>query len=173
MMLALLRAGVAGLTLVAAPLTAQELPDDYTTEVPPVGYYHNDGEDIPPSPTRVLSPADLVRIASPKGVTLQWIDWNQRGEVRVLVDDDGVWRMIGSQTGPGDAYAGVDGVITEVGDNYFILRGIVRIENTPDAGRRCEATADWRFAITQNRKYYRLRQFEWCDGLTDYIDIYF
>lgn len=173
MMLALLRAGVAGWALAAMPLAAQELPDDYTTEVPPVGYYHNDGEDIPPATTRVMSPADLVRIAAPKGMTLQWIGATPRGEVRVLVDGDGVWRLIGSQIGPDDAYVGVDGVITEVGDNYFMLRGTIRIENTPDVGRRCEATADWRFAITQNRKYYRLRQFEWCDGLTDYVDIYF
>lgn len=172
-MLALLRVGVTGLALAAAPLAAQGLPDDANTEVPPVGYYHNDGEDIPPSPTRVLSVPDLVRIAAPKGITLQWIGSTPRGDVRVLVDGDGVWRLIGGQIGPGDAYAGVDGIITEVGDNYFILRGIIRIENTPDTGRRCEATADWRFAITQNRKYYRLRQFEWCDGLTDYIDIYF
>jgi hypothetical protein len=40
-------------------------------------------------------------------------------------------------------------------------------------GRRCEQTGEWRFAVTQNRKYWRLRQFEWCDYLTDYIDIYF
>ena len=39
--------------------------------------------------------------------------------------------------------------------------------------RICEKTKDWHFAITQGRPYYRLREFEWCDGLTDYIDLYF
>ena len=24
-----------------------------------------------------------------------------------------------------------------------------------------------------NRRYWRMREFEWCDRLTDYIDIYF
>ncbi len=44
---------------------------------------------------------------------------------------------------------------------------------TPDAGRRCEANKAWRFAVTQNRPWWRLREFEWSDGLTDYVDIYF
>lgn len=157
--------------LAAQPLAAQ----DNTGEgaVPPIGHYHDDGDEALPIPTRVISLDDLNRLAATKGITLQWIDWTARGQVRVLVADDGVWRIIGSQTGPGDAFVGVDGVITEVGPNYFTLTGTVTIENTPDPGRNCKATDNWRFEITQNRKYYRLRQFEWCDGLTDYIDIYF
>jgi len=67
----------------------------------------------------------------------------------------------------------VDGDVIDVGAGYFTLRGTIRITGTPDRGRRCEATKDWHFAITQNRSYYRLREFEWCDGLTDYVDIHF
>lgn len=162
-------AGAAGAALATVPLAAQ----DEVGGLPPEELYNDNYDEALPQTTRVLSPPDLVRLAAPKGITLQWIDWGQRGEVRTLVDGDGVWRLMGSQIGPGNAYAGVDGVITEVGENYFILSGTITIENTPDAGRMCKATADWRFEITQNRKYYRLRQFEWCDGLTDYIDIYF
>lgn len=160
------------LALVGAPLTAQDSPPE-GYEDHPIEFYHNDGEDPRPSPTRVLSHEDLARIAVPKGISLQWIEGNTRGQVRTLVDGDGVWRMIGSHSGPGDAYVGIDGIISEVGTNYFILTGKVTIQNTPDAGRMCESTAHWRFEITQNRKYYRLRQFEWCDYLTDYVDIYF
>ena len=29
------------------------------------------------------------------------------------------------------------------------------------------------FAITQNRKYWRLQQMESCGRLTDYVDIYY
>ena len=61
----------------------------------------------------------------------------------------------------------------QIGEGYFILRGTVAITDTPDPGRECRADKNWRFAITQNRQYYRLREFEWCDGLTDYVDIYF
>lgn len=161
------------LVFASGPLAAQRAPDAAHDPLPPEELYNdNYGEPLTQS-TRVMSPPDLVRIAAPKGITLQWIEWNTRGEVRTLVDRDGVWRMIGSQTGPGEAYVGVDGVISEVGENFFTLNGTITIANAPDAGRMCKATADWRFEVTQNRKYYRLRQFEWCDGLTDYIDIYF
>ena len=63
--------------------------------------------------------------------------------------------------------------MTEIGADYFVFDGTIRIADTPDAGRRCEADKVWHFAVTQNRPYWRLREFEWCDGLTDYIDIYF
>lgn len=128
---------------------------------------------IPMPPTRVVSLAGLNRIASPKGMTLQWINQAQRGDVRVVVDGEGVWHMAGSQTGPNNQYVSVDGFMHEVGDKYFIIEGTITIRNAPDAGRSCEARDTWLFEITQNRKYYRLRRFEWCDGLTDYIDIYF
>lgn len=162
------------LAMIATPLNAQDPADGLSFDNLPPEEAYDDNLDAPLLlPTRVLSPKDLVRIAAPNGITLQWIDPIARGEVRALVDGDGVWRMIGSQSGAGNAYVGVDGVITEVGENYFTLNGTITIENAPDAGRMCKATADWRFEITQNRKFYRLRHFEWCDGLTDYIDIFF
>lgn len=154
------------LALGPGPLAAQD-------PLPPEELYHDNYDESLIEPTRVMSPQDLARIAAPEGITLQWIDWDTRGEVRTLVDADGVWRMTGSQTGPDEAYVGLDGIISEVGENFFTLNGTITIANAPDAGRMCKATADWRFEITQNRKYYRLRRFEWCDGLTDYIDIYF
>jgi hypothetical protein len=126
----------------------------------------------PPERTRVSSPRDAQRLLAAKGVTLQWIDWNTRGSVRVVRGP--VWRLTATQAqarGPGRLY--VDGTVVEIGAGYFVLRGTVRMTDTPDLGRRCEATKDWHFAVTQNRPYYRLREFEWCDGLTDYIDIYF
>ncbi len=50
---------------------------------------------------------------------------------------------------------------------------MLHILDAPDQGRACEADKSWHFAITQQRLYFRLREFEWCDRLTDYIDIYF
>ena len=70
----------------------------------------------------------------------------------------------------GDSAAGRIG---EIGRDSFTFIGTIRIADTPDRGRLCEQTKSWRFAITQRRKYYRLREFEWCDGLTDYIDLHF
>lgn len=124
-----------------------------------------------PEPTSVISHRDASRLRAAKGVTLQWIDWNTRGSVRVVPGR--TWRLTAAQAqagGPGRLF--LDGEIIEIGPGYFTFRGLIRMTDTPDPARTCEANKDWHFAITQNRPYYRLREFEWCDGLTDYIDIH-
>lgn len=123
-------------------------------------------------PTTVLSERDAQRLSGASGITLQWISWDDRGQVSAHADARGVWYLSGSQTGE-QGELKVDGIITEIGEGYFTLDGTVSIQNTPDAGRDCRAAKTWHFAITQNRRYYRLREFEWCDRLTDYVDIYF
>lgn len=128
---------------------------------------------IPPDDTRIISQADAARLLRNKGLTLQWLDWNTRGHA-VVTRADGVWKLRGAQAeagGPGRLF--LDGTITEIGAGYFTFEGVIRIADTPDRGRTCEKSKTWHFAVTQNRPYYRLREFEWCDGLTDYIDIYF
>ena len=124
-------------------------------------------------PTRVLDRAAAQRLLANKGLTLQWIDWNTRGHA--LVRREGrVWKLRGAQAeagGPGRL--SLDGTISEIGRDYFTFEGTIRIADAPDRGRSCEKTKTWHFAITQRRKYYRLREFEWCDGLTDYVDVHF
>lgn len=123
--------------------------------------------------TRVLDPAAAQRLRQNKGVTLQWLDWNTRGSAAITVER-GAWRLRAAQAeagGPGRLF--LDGRVTEIGRDYFLFDGLVRITDAPDRGRACEKRDVWRFAVTQNRKYWRIRTFEWCDYLTDYIDIYF
>lgn len=134
-------------------------------------------EYVPPpesgEQTQVRSTADAQRLLRNKGVTLQWIDWNTRGSAFVSREGP-LWKLRAAQaqaSGAGRLF--LDGVITEIGAGYFTFRGTIRITDTPDPGRSCEKTKDWHFAITQGRPYYRLREFEWCDGLTDYVDLYF
>lgn len=125
-----------------------------------------------PERTRVISARDAGHLLAAKGVTLQWLDWNTRGSVHVVRGP--VWRLTASQAqagGPGRLF--LDGDIVEIGEGYFTFRGSISITDTPDEPRLCEANKDWHFAITQNRPYYRLREFESCDDLTDYIDIHF
>jgi hypothetical protein len=122
--------------------------------------------------TRILDQDAAARLLAADGVTLQWIDWNQRGHVNIR-NEGGTIRVTGSQAqsdGPGRLF--LDGEVREIGADYFIFDGVIRIDETPDPGRHCEADKLWRFAVTQNRPYWRLREFEWCDGLTDYVDIY-
>ncbi len=126
-----------------------------------------------PEPTRILDRTAAQRLRANKGLTLQWIDWDHRGHAAVTVDR-GQWRLRGAQAeagGPGRLF--LDGVITEIGKGYFTFEGVIRITDTPDRGRACERHKTWHFAVTQRRSFYRLREFEWCDGLTDYVDVYF
>lgn len=131
--------------------------------------------EVPPAPataTRVLDRAALDRLLANKGVTLHWIDWNTRGTANARWQGETLLLTAAqAKTGAGRLF--LDGAVEEIGRDFFTFRGTIRIEDAPDAGRRCEATKSWRFAVTQNRPYWRLREFEWCDGLTDYIDIYF
>lgn len=122
--------------------------------------------------TRVLNRDALARLLANKGVTLQWIDWNTRGSANARWQGERLLLTAAqAKTGAGRLF--LDGTVEEIGADYFTFRGTIRIEDAPDPGRRCEATKSWRFAVTQSRPYWRLREFEWCDGLTDYIDIYF
>lgn len=137
-----------------------------------------DGEAAPApaprhDPTRILDPQAAARLLGAHGITLQWIEWDRRGTVFVR-KEGGTILLTGTQSeenGPGRLF--MDGAIDEVGTGYFVFRGTIRITDTPDRGRVCEADKTWHFAVTQNRPYWRLREFEWCDGLTDYVDIYF
>jgi hypothetical protein len=126
----------------------------------------------PPTATRVLDRAALDRLLANKGVTLQWIDWNTRGTANARWQGETLL-LTGAQAKSGGGRLFLDGAVEEIGRDHFTFRGMIRIEDAPDAGRRCEASKSWHFAVTQNRPYWRLREFEWCDGLTDYIDIYF
>lgn len=125
-----------------------------------------------PEATQITSERDVKRLQTAQGISLQWIDWDRRGEVYIEHGPSGVWRINGLQRSDGGRLA-VDGVITEIGEDYFLLDGRIVISGTPDEGRLCVADKIWRFEVTQARTYYRLREFEWCDGLTDYVDIYF
>jgi hypothetical protein len=157
-------------SLVLAMLPTTGLTADDTEGLPQASPLE---PSYPGESTRILSPSDAERLRANHGVTLQWIDWDRRGSV--IVDDGGtLWTLRASQSeagGPGRLF--MEGKVLEIGPGYFTFDGVIRISDTPDPGRSCEERKTWHFAITQNRPYYRLREFEWCDDLTDYIDIYF
>jgi len=107
------------------------------------------------------------------GLTLQWISWDYRGRLRVS-EAGGRVRLSGSQTArDGAGRLELDGEVIEIGARSFTFRGRIAITDTPDAGRQCLREGNYEFRITGRRRYWRLQQMEVCDGLTDYVDIYF
>ena len=131
----------------------------------------DDGSALPP--TAVLSSLDAERLKTTQGITLQWISWEERGTVDITRSDEGHWWLRAEQSGEPEERLVLDGFIQEIGKDYFLFDGRITIKGAPDADRQCDQHKVWRFEATKRRSYYRLREFEWCDYLTDYIDIYF
>jgi hypothetical protein len=126
----------------------------------------------PVDATEVLDRAALERLRGNSGLTLQWIGWDRRGTLEVTQRGN-VVHLKGSQVaGDGKGRLEVEGDVVSIDASQFVLRGRITITDTPDAGRKCVKDGDSQFAITQGRRYWRMREFEWCDQLTDYIDVY-
>lgn len=126
-----------------------------------------------PARTIVGDPAALARLRHNAGITLQWISWDYRGRVRVS-EAAGLVHLSGSQAArSGAGRLELDGDVVEIGAGSFTFRGHIAIVDTPDPGRACMRDGDFEFRITGRRHYWRLQQMEQCDGLTDYVDIYF
>lgn len=124
--------------------------------------------------TVVDDPAALQRLRRNTGITLQWISFEtaQRGHVRVT-ERHGRVHLSGRQAGRGGALIDVEGDVLAIGSRSFTFRGVIRIENAPDPGRECVRDGTYEFRATGRRRYWRLQNIEACDGLADYVDIYF
>jgi hypothetical protein len=126
-----------------------------------------------PSRTIVGDPAALARLRNNAGISLQWISWDYRGRVRVS-ETGGRVHLSGAQSArSGAGRLELDGDVVEIGASSFTFRGRIAIVDTPDPGRNCLRDGTYEFRITGRRHYWRLQQMEQCDGLTDYVDIYF
>ncbi len=125
------------------------------------------------SKTAINDRAAFQRLLGNSGVTLQWISWETRGNLVADYSTD-LLRLHGGQSTPdGKGKLVIDGVVTKVDASEFTFVGRIDMTDTPDIGRHCVRDGEMTFRVTQNRKYWRLQQMEICDGLTDYVDIYF
>lgn len=125
--------------------------------------------------TIVEDPAALQRLRRNSGITLQWISFEtpRRGHVRVT-ERGGMVHLNGRQVSAnGNARVELDGDVLRIGRDRFTLAGTITITNAPDQGRVCVREGEVEFRVTQNRRYWRLQQMTVCDGLTDYVDIYY
>ena len=128
-----------------------------------------------PSGTQVHDPAALARLRHNSGITLQWIGFEtpERGHVTVT-EHDGLVHLRGSQAQRGGSgRLEIDGAVLSIDARSFTFRGHIAITDTPDPGRECIRDGEYEFRATGTRRYWRLQQMEACDGLTDYVDIYF
>jgi hypothetical protein len=131
-------------------------------------------QETPAGRTIVEDRAALQRLRRNSGITLQWISFEtaRRGHVRVS-ERNGLVRLTGRQDGPNGASVRLDGEVLSIGSRSFTLQGRILIRNAPDQGRECVRDGTYEFRVTQNRRYWRLQQMTVCDGLTDYVDIYY
>ena len=132
-------------------------------------------QPAPPERTIVNDRAALQRLRRNSGITLQWISFETPGWGHVVATmRGGLLHLSGSQTergGPGRLT--LDGDVLRVDPRSFTFRGRILITGTPDPGRNCVRDGTYEFRVTQRRRYWRLQDFEACDGLADYVDIYF
>jgi hypothetical protein len=132
----------------------------------------------PPAPgerTIVNDRTALGRLRRNSGMTLQWISFESpdRGYV-VAQMNGGLLHLNGSQGArSGQGRVTLDGDVIRINPRSFFFRGRIVITDAPDRGRNCVREGTYEFRVTSTRRYWRLQDFEACDGLADYVDIYF
>ena len=132
-------------------------------------------ETTQPASTVVADRAALNRLMHNSGITLQWIGFETPGRGHVVARlRDGLLHLSGSQTArSGGGRVTLEGDVLRIEARSFTFRGRIVITDTPDVGRNCVRDGTYEFRATGTRRYWRLQDIEACDGLADYVDIYF
>jgi len=128
-----------------------------------------------PGATEVTDETAREMLVGKHRLSLQWVSWEEFGTATVS-DSDGLLRLKGEQKGKGtDDYLKIDGKITRVDKSSFVFVGtIVTLVSHINGGQPCTRDGTFTFAITNNRQYWRLQQMDNpCEGVTDYVDVYF
>jgi hypothetical protein len=132
----------------------------------------------PPAPgerTIVNDRTALGRLRRNSGITLQWISFETAARGHVVAQmNGGLLHLSGSQRAQsGTGRVTLDGDVLRINPRSFFFRGRIVITDAPDRGRNCVREGTYEFRATGQRRYWRLQDFEACDGLADYVDIYF
>ena len=113
-------------------------------------------------------------------LSLQWISWTYFGYIDFVKTDLNTYSISGYQDGnksKGECdgcYLKINGVINKITDKELQFTG--RIESSVNHiqnGLPCIKEGNYTFKSTQGRKYWRLQEMDGCEGVTDYVDIYF
>jgi Domain of unknown function (DUF4431) len=130
----------------------------------------------PPAPgkaTLIQDVAAVWRLKNNRGIALQWISWDNLGRLSVT-EADGVIHLDGSQSERnGPRRLAISGDVVSIDQYNMTFKGSINIYNAPSSRKECLRNGVFNFRITGSRKYWRLQEMEACEGLTDYVDIFF
>jgi hypothetical protein len=132
---------------------------------------------LAPEPERTIvnDRAALARLRRNSGITLHWIGFQSPARGHVIVSQRGRFVHLSGthaeRRGPGRLI--LDGDVLRIDPRSFTFVGRIVITDTPDPGRNCVRAGTFEFRVTQRRRYWRMQNIEACDGLADYVDIYF
>jgi hypothetical protein len=136
---------------------------------------HAQSPEVKQTRAIIKDAAAKKRLLGPHRLSLQWISWDYFGKA-VVTESKGVLKISGEQKGRGnDDYLKVNGIITMVDTHEIKFDGtIITKVSHINGGKPCTREGEMTFRITQNRKYWRLKEMDNpCDPVTDYVDIFF
>jgi hypothetical protein len=130
------------------------------------------GAGRPIIPTRISSASARQALIGEHKLSLQWISWTQFGKATVT-DDDGMLILKGEQR-IGSEYVILNGTITDVSEKSFTFDGVIESKTSSvNNGQPCIRRGQMEFAITGNRRYWRMQKMDNpCEAVTDYVDIF-
>ncbi|MBR7059496.1 MAG: hypothetical protein IKI22_02705 [Neisseriaceae bacterium] len=105
--------------------------------------------------------------------SLQWISWEKFGTANVYQENNQL-KIRARQELNGD-YVTLDGVIEPIDSKSFYFNGdvVTRVSHIAQ-GQECKRSGKFFFKATGKRKYWRMQEMDNpCDGVVDYIDVYF
>lgn len=127
-----------------------------------------------------LDAAAKARLVGDHLLTLQWLGWGDlSGAGRLRVEDRGdnlaaSGEQLGSGENDGD-YLRISGRIVSASRDGFVFEGDIAIRVHHNAGgAECKRSGTFHFKATGKRRYWRMQEMDNpCDGVTDYVDVYF
>ena len=125
--------------------------------------------------TVIKDEAAKIKLLGLHRLSLQWISWDYFGKATVT-ESNGTLFLTGEQKArKGSDHLKIDGVITEVAATEFKFKGKIIIKvDFNNGGKPCERNGEMTFRITNNRRYWRLKEMENpCEEIVDYVDIFF
>jgi hypothetical protein len=130
-----------------------------------------------PVTTEVRDIAAKTRLIGKRRFSLHWISWDYFGTVQAT-EQNGLIRLNGEQRSRTSTdFIQIEGVVTTIqASNFKFLGKITQQVTHLNGGKTCTLDGLMTFAITQNRKYWRLQEPEMdaCDDTaTSYVDIFF